>query len=246
MPDFRPRNAFLAALALTSAALLAAPAVAQMPPPPPMLQGTRLVLTVEGTVTRVPDIAMIGAGVVTQANSAAAAMADNARRMDATLASLRAAGVAARDIQTSTLSLSPRYVYDDNQPPRIAGYQASNQVTVRFRDLAKAGTILDALVAAGANQIDGPNLSVDKPEAALDEARTQAIATARQRADLYARAAGLSVKRIVEISESGAIEPQRPMPMFAMAKRAGAAADTAIEPGEQKLGVNLAVTFELQ
>lgn len=245
MPEPRTARAIWSALALTTA-VLATPAAAQMPPPPPMMMmGTRLVLNVEGTVTRVPDLATIGAGVVTQANTAAAAMAENAKRMDGTLASLKAAGVAARDIQTSTLSLSPRYVYNDNQPPRISGYQASNQVTVRFRDVARAGAILDALVAAGANQIDGPNLSVDKPEAALDEARALAIASARQRAELYARAAGLSVKRIVEINESGSVEPPRPMPVFAMAKRAEAA-DTAIEPGEQKLGVTLAVVFELQ
>jgi len=172
-------------------------------------------------------------------------MADNARRMTATIAALRQAGIADRDIRTSSLRLSPQYRYADGQAPVITGYEAANQVSVRFRDVAKSGAVLDALVAAGANQINGPNLEVDKPEAALDEARTQAIAAARARAELYARAAGLHVKRIVRIGESGADEPSpvRPMMMLQSARKADA---TPIEPGEQSLSVNVQVTFELE
>ncbi|PTQ12780.1 hypothetical protein CLG96_01115 [Sphingomonas oleivorans] len=237
--------ALMAALALS--ALVPALAAAQMPAvtPVPTLSGTRLDIVAEGEVTRVPDVAVISAGVVTQAPTASAAMAENASRMAATIAALRKAGVADRDIRTASINLSPQYRYGENRPPILTGYQASNQVNVRFRDVRKSGAILDALVAAGANQINGPELVVDKPEAALDEARAAAVAKARARAELYAKAAGLSVRRIIAISEQGAVmPPPRPMPMAAKARME--AADTAIEPGEQTLSVSVMVTFELQ
>lgn len=233
-------------LPLTLALTLPAVASAQTQAPIQPITGTRLDIVAEGEVVRTPDIATISAGVVTQAASAAQAMGENARRMAAAVAALRKAGVADRDIQTSSLNLNPQYRYGENMPPVITGYQASNQVTVRFRDIRRAGAILDALVAVGANQINGPSFNVDKPEAALDEARSAAIAKARARADLYARAAGLSVKRILTISEGGyAPPPPMPMPMM-RSMEANAKADTAIEAGEQKLAVSVAVSFELQ
>jgi uncharacterized protein YggE len=227
------------------AAMLPLAAVqAQDAMPAPHMTGTRLDISATGEMNRAPDVATIGAGVVTQASTAAKAMADNAQRMTATIAALRKAGIADRDLRTASLRLSPQYRYVDNQPPQLTGYQASNQVTVRFRDIAKAGGILDALVAAGANQIDGPNFTVDKPEAALDEARTQALATAKARADLYARAAGLKVKRIVHITESGGEQsPIRPMMMMSARAKADS---TPVEPGEQTLAITLQVTFELE
>ncbi|ATE65950.1 SIMPL domain-containing protein [Rhizorhabdus dicambivorans] len=234
-------------VALPLALAWAAPLMAQEAPAPShMLAGTRLDVVASGEVSAVPDIATIGAGVVTQAPTAAAAMAENAQRTAATVAAIRKAGVADRDIQTTSVSLSPQYRYAENLPPAIVGYQASTRVSVRFRDVRKAGPILDSLVAAGANQIDGPTLSIDKPEPLLDQAREKAVAAARARAALYARAAGLQVKRIVAISE-GSFEPMpivRPMPMMAMA-RAEKAADTMIEAGEQKIAISLSVTFEL-
>lgn len=234
-----------AAPALLSAQPAAAQALAGAPMP--ALQGTRLDVVAEGEVTRAPDVATIGAGVVTQAATAAAAMAENATRMAATVAALRRAGIADRDIQTSAINLSPQYRYGENVPPVITGYQAGNQVNVRFRDVKRAGAILDTLVAQGANQINGPTLAVDRPEAALDEARAAAIATARARAALYARAAGLSVKRILSISESGGFAaPSAPMPIMVTARKRGEMADTAIEGGEQRLAVTVSVSFELQ
>ncbi|SNS57528.1 hypothetical protein SAMN06295912_109100 [Sphingomonas laterariae] len=213
--------------------------------PVPVIQGTRLDIVAEGEVTRVPDIATISAGVVTQAPTAGAAMTENANRMAAVVAALKKAGVADRDIQTSTLNLNPQYRYGDNKPPVITGYQASNQVSIRFRDVKRSGAILDTLVAQGANQINGPSLSVDKPETALDEARAAAIRTARARATLYAEAAGLRVKRILAISEQGGgYQPPMPVPM--MMARAEKAADTAVEAGEQKLAVSVSVSFELE
>jgi uncharacterized protein YggE len=211
----------------------------------PVINGTRLDIVATGEVEAVPDIALIGAGVVTQAGSAGDAMAENARRMAGTLATLRKAGVADRDIQTSAVNLSPQYKYADNQPPVITGYQATSRLSIRFREVKKAGAILDALVAAGANQIDGPSLQIDHPEPLLDQARERAMAQARARAVLYAKAAGMQIRRIVAISEGNVETPPRPMPMVAMA-RFKEAADTAIQPGEQKLSVGVSVTYELQ
>jgi uncharacterized protein YggE len=156
------------------------------------LSGTRLDVVATGEVTRVPDIARISAGVVTLAPAATTAISQNAGQMQKVIAALRRAGVAERDIQTSTINLQPEYRYVENQPPILTGYRATNEVNVRFRDIPDSGKILDALVAQGANQINGPSLSIDKPEAALDEARLDAINTARARAARISRLASPS------------------------------------------------------
>lgn len=233
------------ALALCAAAAPAvANAQAQVPMPP--IAGTRLDITATGEVTRVPDVAVISAGVVTRQQTASAAIQENSSRMDRVLAALRRAGVEDRDVQTSSLNLSPEYRYQENQPPQLVGYTASNQVSIRFRDIRNSGKILDALVAEGANQINGPNLTVDKPEAALDEARQKAIANGQARAELYARAIGKRVARIVSISEGGGNYPVPPPMPVMMEARMGAAADTKVVPGEQKLQVNVSMVFDLQ
>jgi len=227
---------------LLAAALLAAPALAQAP----ALIPTTLTVAAEGKVARTPDVADLSAGVVTQAQTATAAMADNAQRMSAVVAALRKAGVAERDIQTAGLNLNPQYRYAENQPPQLVGYQASNTVRVNVRDLKNMGRAIDALVAAGSNQINGPSFRLDKPEAALDEARAQAVKTARARAALYASAAGMKVRRIVSISETGGYAPP-PIPMYAAAPRAMMEkADTPVAPGEVEQTVNVTVTFELE
>jgi uncharacterized protein YggE len=165
--------------------------------------------------------------------------------MAAVRAALRRAGIADRDIQTSSINLYPDYRQDaQGNNPQIVGYRASNEVSVRFRDIANSGKILDALVAQGANQINGPMLSIDKPEAALDEARTQALANARARAELYAKALGKRVGRILSISESGA-NYQPPVIMMRQASMASAPS-TSIDPGEQSVAVSLSVSFELE
>ena len=229
--------------ALASAAPLAAQAVA--PSPVSVIEGTRLDVVAEGEVRRVPDLATISAGVVTQAPTAAAALAANARQMERVLAALKAAGIAGRDVQTDSIGLEPQYRYGENVPPVITGYQARNTVSIRFRDIAKSGTILDTLVTQGANQINGPSLSLDKPEAALDEARVDAIGKAKARAETYARALGLRVARIVAVSE-GAPGGRPPIPvMYARAEMAADAA-TKVVPGEQAIGVTVTVTFELR
>jgi uncharacterized protein YggE len=234
----------LAALMLGAAALPAA-ASAQQAAITQTIAGTRLDVTATGEVTRVPDLAVISAGVQTRSATASGALQQAATRMARVRAALTEAGIADRDIQTSTISLNPEYVYANNQPPKLNGYTASNQLSVRFRDIANAGKILDALVNEGANTINRPHLTIDKPEAALDEARARAVAMGRARADLYARSLGLRVVRVVSISESGGSYPAPPpMPMYARAE--SAQADSKIDPGEQKLQVNLAMTFELQ
>ncbi|MFD1786236.1 SIMPL domain-containing protein [Sphingomonas floccifaciens] len=229
-------------------AMLATAAVAAQVPAQPVaiVDGTILDVTAVGKTSQAPDVATISAGVVTQAASAEAALASNAERVRRVLAALKAARVADRDIQTSTISLQPQYRYGENVPPVITGYQASNSVSIRFRDVARSGAILDALVKVGANQIDGPNLSIDKPEAAEDAARTDAIAKARARAEVYARAAGLRVDRILSITEGGGYQPPiGPMPAMAMRMEAKAA-DTAIVPGEQDVRVTTTVRFLLK
>lgn len=214
--------------------------------PAPAIQGTRLDVVATGEVTRVPDLARISAGVVSQAPTAVAALAANSAQMTRVLAALRRSGIAERDIQTSSVSLSPAYRYADNQPPVLTGYGASNQVTIRFREIARAGAILDTLVREGANQIAGPSLEVERPGPALDEARVLAVRAARARADIYARAAGLSVARILSITENGGdYRPPPPQPL-AMMQRGMADMETKIVPGEQALSVSVSVSFELR
>ena len=176
-------------------------------------QGTLLSVSATADATRVPDVATISTGVVTQAADANAAMRANAVQMDKVMAAIRAAGIAERDIQTSGINLNPQYKYVENQPPSIVGYQASNNVNVKVRDLSRLGKVLDAFVANGANQINGPSFEVDKPDEAYDEARLAALKKAQARADTYASALGLKVRRIVSTSEGGASLP-RPMPMI--------------------------------
>lgn len=214
--------------------------------PAPVLEGTRLDVTATGEVTRVPDVARISAGVVSQAPTAAAALAANGVAMNRVIAALKRAGVADRDIQTSAVNLSPNYRYGEDRAQTLVGYGANNQVTVRFRDVRRAGAILDALVAAGANQINGPSLEIERPEAAMDEARTRAVAIARARAELYARAAGLRVARILLISESGGYSGNPPPPPVMAMRSMGESAETSIRPGEQAVQVSVQVSFELR
>ncbi len=217
--------------------LLAAPAAAEIVP-------TTLSITADARVERAPDVADLSAGVVTQAATASEALRANADRMSAVVAALKRAGVADRDVQTSSLNLQPQYKYQDNLPPVLTGYQASNTVSLRMRKLGDMGRIIDALVTVGANQISGPNFRVDQPDAALDEARAAAIAKARARAELYARAAGLHVKRILSIGENGSAP--YPVPMYA-ARAQSMAMDksTPVASGEVELTASVSVVFEL-
>jgi uncharacterized protein len=237
---------------MLAAGLLAATALglssvveAQIVAPQSVISGTRLDVSAKGEVHRVPDVAVISAGVVTQSTDAASAMRENATRMARVIAALKKAGLADKDISTASINLSPQYRYAENQVPVIIGYQASNQLNIRFRDIGKSGSVLDALVKEGSNQINGPSMMIDNPESALNEARVAAMKAARARAELYASAAGLKVKRIVSISESEGYSGG-PQPMMAMAMRSDASAKTEVMPGEQSISINLQLVYELQ
>ncbi|MEO7787116.1 MAG: SIMPL domain-containing protein [Sphingomicrobium sp.] len=230
---------------LAGAALVGTPAAAQVTTTLAQpISGTRLDISATGEATRIPDVAVISSGVTTQAATATDALGQNSTRMERVRAALKRAGVADRDIQTASISLQPQYKYVENQAPLLTGYQASNQLSVHYRDIRNSGRILDALVTEGANQINGPNLTIDKPEAALDEARAKAITTGRARADLYARSLGMRVVRVISVSESGGYEPRPPVVM--LQRSAMAEAKTSIDPGEQALQVSVAMSFELQ
>lgn len=206
---------------------------------------TRLDLSVTGSVSRVPDLAIISAGVRTRAPGANEAMAQNRALMARVLAALDQAGVEERDIRTSNISLSPDYRYQEGQSPRLIAYNANNMVTVKFRDLEDAGGILDALVAAGANQINGPTLTIDDASEARDEARLKAVAEGRARAELYAAAIGKTAVNLVMISETGTMSPT---PLYARGMMAADAMEssTTIIPGEQDIAVTVQMSFDLR
>ena len=204
---------------------------------------TLLNISAQAEAKRVPDVALLSAGVVTQAADGNTAMRENATQMDKVMAAIKASGIAERDIQTSGINLNPQYRYADNEAPKIIGYQASNTVSLKVRDITKLGRVLDSLAAQGANQINGPSFEIDQPEPVYDEARLAALKKAQARAETYAKALGLRVRRIVSISESNG-GGFRPMPMMAMA-RGKAEMDTAVAPGETTLSVSLDVVFEM-
>lgn len=235
----------LIALALGASSLSVPAAAQQAAAINQSITGTRLDLSVTGETTRVPDLAIVTAGVVTRSSNAAAAIQDNADRMTRVIAALKGAGIADRDIQTSSINLNAEYRYPDNQPPQLTGYTATNQLTVKFHDIRSSGKILDALVAQGVNQIRGPDLTVEHPQQALDEARSKAVAEGRARAELYAHSLGMQVARVVSITENGGYAPPPPAPPIPMAMRAEAA-NTKIVPGEQQLQVTLSMVFELR
>lgn len=240
----------LTPLALT----LALPVAAQAQTAQPVLaaNATLLSLTAQGKSTRTPDLAVFNAGVVTQGTTASEALAANSAAMNRVIATLKKASIADKDIQTSQISLNPVYSqpeYGPNgvprQEPRITGYQAVNNVTIRSRNVAGFGKVLDALVASGANQVNGPSFQMAEPAAAMDEARLDAMKNARARAELYARAAGLRVVRIVSISESGGYSPPQPVYARAMKAEMVGAAPTPIAVGEVEAEVSVNVQFEL-
>jgi uncharacterized protein YggE len=239
------RKSIFVALALAGAALPAAVMAQGVPTVAQPIAGTRLDISATGEVSRVPDIAIISAGVTTLDKSATGAIEQNAAQMARVRAALKRAGIADKDIQTSSFNLNPEYRYENNLPPVLTGYRVSNQVSVRFRDIKATGQILDALVAEGANQINGPSLTIDKPEQAMDEARVKAIAVGQARAELYARALGKRVVRLLSVSESGGYAVPPPMPMM-RAQMADSAAKSVIDPGEQQISISVAMSFELQ
>ena len=210
-------------------------------------------ITIEGhgEVMAAPDMAQINSGVTTQGATAREALDANTSAMAELIAELKAAGIEARDIQTSGFSVNPNYVYSDARdangytlPPKINGYQVSNTVTVAVRDLEGLGAILDKSVNVGANTINGISFSVADPTELYNEARKAAFADARSKAELYATAANATLGDLEAISESQNINNPMPYPMYARADMA-AAAPVPVEAGEMTFEIGVNVQWEL-
>jgi len=199
----------------------------------------------EGEATAPPDMATIRTGVVSQAETARDALSENNAVMQRIMALLQEHGVAEKDVQTSSFHVSPVYKHDDEgrTEPKVTAYRVVNEVQVRVRNLASLGDVLDALVSAGSNQINGITFDVGDPAGILHEARSHAIRDAKSRADVYAQAAGVKVGRVLQISEQP-IDVPRPM-QLGMEMRA-AATSVPVATGEQEFRVTVNVVYELR
>ncbi|TCD04996.1 DUF541 domain-containing protein [Erythrobacteraceae bacterium CFH 75059] len=208
-------------------------------------QGPVVELSVYEEVESRPDTVRITAGVQTDAPTAVEALRQNAQDMQRVIARIRAAGVADRDIQTTGLNLSPRWDYDQGAQRQVfRGYRAGNSVAVRFRDIAAVGPVLDALVAAGANDISGPVFSVENDEPFKAAARRAAMDRARRQAEEYARGAGYTGVRLLRIQE-GLTGRTRAESRDIMVTAARLEAAPPIEPGVVGTGVTISVAYEM-
>lgn len=238
-----------AALSLALAAPLAASqAWAQSSPggADAVFRATTLSLSAYGETRVAPDMATINLGVVGEGQTAAAALSANSTKMNKVMAALKKGGIAERDIQTSGLNLNPQYVYQQNEPPRLSGYQASSQVTITVRDLKKLGSAVDATVVAGADQVNGISFGLTDPSAAENAARLEAVKALAAKADLYAKATQHRVVRLVSLNEGGGYSPVSPSPMPVMAMARAEKADaTSVAPGELRVRIDLNGVYEL-
>ena len=224
------------ALLVATATLLAAPASAQTVPPP------AISVTGEATVSVPPDQAQIDGGVTSDAKTAREASDANNAAMGKVLLALKDAGIDEKDYQTSRLSLQPQYAPNRSGPSPVTGYRASNRVTVRLRDVTKVAAIIDVLVGAGANELGGINFVVSQASKLLDEAREKAVADARRKAEIYAKAAGVTLGEPLGISEEGGAAP-----VFRGKMVGGIAASAApIAQGEETLSVTVNVSWAIK
>ena len=234
--------------ALLGGALLlgaAAPALAQTSADS-AFKATTFSLSAYGETRIAPDMATISLGVQTDALTAAEALKANGARMNQVLAALKKAGIAERDVQTSNLNLNAQYAYEQNQPPKLTGYQASNQVTITVRDLAKLGASVDATVNAGANTVNGISFGLADPRAAEDAARLEAVKALQAKAALYARATGYKDMRLVNLNEGGGDTPAPPpVPLMAFASKREMADSTSVAAGELKVRIDVNATYEM-
>jgi uncharacterized protein YggE len=236
------RWTFIILHACFAACLVAAPVRAATAAPP--AQSRILTVSGEGEEKAVPDRAMLTAGVQTEAPKAADALAANRHAMNAVFAELKKQGVPDRSMQTSSLNISPQYdssASSGRGPGKIVGYQVYNGVTVTIDDLGKLGATIDALVSSGANSMGGISFSIRDPKPLLRQARDAAVKDAIDRAQLYAKSAGVSLGRILSINEGSVITPR---PMF---RAMMATADvTPIAAGEETVSAQVSVTFEIK
>ena len=205
-------------------------------------------LTVRGTgkVRTLPDRAEVTAGVVTQAATASAALADNGAAIEKLFAALAGFDIAARDIRTTSFAVAPVYELRERgrgpAPPRIVAYRVTNQVRATVRELARLGPLLDALVAAGANRMSGLRFMVGEQAPLADRARRRAMADARRKAALYAKEAGVTLGRVLRIAEGG-VQLPRPLRLGMAEARAVA---VPVAPGEQAITASVSVTWEIE
>jgi uncharacterized protein YggE len=230
----------IALLSMTALAVPAAAADVQIQAQAPVVE-----LTVSETVNSAPDVAQVGTGVTTRAPSAKEAVRLNAVAMQKVVDRLKALGIAAKDIQTSNFNLNAQFTYPSGGgQPVFAGYEASNQVTAKLRQIDKVGDALDALVAAGATNINGPSFTIDDDMAMQQSARTKAFQRGQTMAQDYARMSGYAGVRLLEVSEN--VRGSGPPPPMPMAFRVEAAqAKTPIEPGEVGITVSLTLKYEM-
>ncbi|WP_078085961.1 SIMPL domain-containing protein [Microbulbifer mangrovi] len=207
--------------------------------------GTLISISAQGEASQAPDIANLSAGVVTEADDSNAAMQANAKQMEALMQAIKKAGIEDKDVQTSGISLNPRYDYQPNRERKIIAYQARNTVSITVHKLDELSAVIDAMAAAGANQIHGPSFSIGEPEPLLAKAREKALEQAQARAESYAESLGTKIRRIVSISEGSHGGMPRPMARMEMAA-AKDSASTPIAPGESSVSVNLELVFELE
>ncbi len=201
-----------------------------------------ITVTGEGIVAGIPDQALLTLGVTMRAETAAQAMAANSDAQAKVIARLLAAGVAERDIQTSNLSLNPDWrSRDGSSAAEIMGFVADNQVTVRVRDLTILGAVLDAAIQDGANTLNGLSFGLSEPRPAMDKARVEAVADAKARATLLATAAGVTLGKIVTLSESGGYV--QPAPMFKA--DFAAAAPVPVQAGEVATTASVTIVYEI-
>ena len=225
--------------------IAAAPAFAEDRKPP-----MRIISMVgHGEVKSAPDMAVVTLGVVREARTAREALSANNEAMRNVMTTVKDAGVAEKDIQTSGFSVQPKFIYPkqsstgERPPPRIVGYTVSNNVSIIVRKLDALGPVLDGVVTAGSNQISGVSFSIAEPKPLRNEARKLATADAIAKAQLYAKAAGVALGPIQTISEQGGLRP--PVPVVRQARTLGMQAEAAVPVarGEQSITMQVHITW---
>lgn len=238
------------ALLIVALAALAAPVQAQTAGPLAPAEG--IVIQTTGEVRVKPDLATVQAGVVSEGKTAAEALAKNTPALARLIEAVKAAGVAQGDLSTSQVALTPRMTPASASPspqpraPKIDGYEARTGITVILRDVAKAGPLIDALVAAGANDMSGIGFGLADEDKARDQARAKAAEAARARAEIYARRLGVRVGELVSIVEAEAEPPVRPMGDARTYRTAAGAAPVQVEPGEVTVSAALRTVWRIE
>lgn len=236
-----------ASLPLALVLAMAAPAMAAAAEQP----APRITVVGEGEMAASPDMAILSLSVLREADTARAALDQDNKAMADVIDAMKKAGIAERDLQTSGLSIDPRYstVKPDGKPqeePKIIGYRALNSLTVRVRDLGKLGAIIDKSVSLGVNQGGDITFTNDDMSKPMEEARKRAMLDAIARARTLTEAAGVKTGKIVEISEQSYRPMPRPMAMKARSFAAAAEDSVPVQAGENTYHATVTVTFEIE